>query len=184
MASSWGRSIALLDRRRETPLAGWPPFSPRARSRWLLLLLPLGCPSASGGDTTHGSMSRRARGTLDDGERRGERVRAFLKRDSRTGADTPPHPRIFRLALPLPRSLTFSFFLCHFSPAAYLPLSLPRSLSRVRPFPRSPFSPVPLRRYAPTSGIATVTATTPIASCSLPHSRTEKAQPGAVDIDD
>lgn len=123
------------------------------RRRWLAAVLPsrsigvaaaasAGCPSA----TRHTGQCRGEHGahsTTASEER--ERVRAFLKRDSRTGADTPPHPRILRLALPLPlaHSLTFSFFLCRSSPAAYLPLSLARSLSRVRPFPRSPSSPSP-----------------------------------------
>jgi len=142
---------------------------------------------ASGSDTTHGSMSRRARGALeDDGERRErrrererekERVRAFLKRDSRTGADPPPHPRIFRLALLLPRSLSLFFplslslFFSHL--CIFLSRSLARSLSRVRPFFRSPFSPVLFLLYAPTSVVA-ATVTTPIASRSLPLTRERK----------
>jgi len=105
-------------------------------------------------------------------------VRAFLKRDSRTGADTPPHPQIFRLALLLPRSLSLFFLsLSLFSShlCIFLSRSLARSLSRVRPFFRSPFSPVLFLLYAPTSiAAATATATTPIASRSLPHSRLKR----------
>lgn len=99
----------------------------------MLLLLP-GYPSvvASGDDTIHGSMSQRAhtgrtRGRWKRAERERKRVRAFLKRDSRTSADTP-HPQILHHALPLPHSLSLSFSLT----LLQLPILLSRSLARSR----------------------------------------------------
>lgn len=155
VASSWV-SLSSIGAERRRWLAAVLPSS--ARSGWLMLLLlcwPLLLAVRRWWQTRHTGQCRGAhsRTTTANGERAGERARAFLKRDSRTGADTPPHPRIFRLAPPLPRahSLSPSLSLTSLRP----PIFLSRSLARSRACALSlalPFSPPALSRpYVPAS---------------------------------
>lgn len=84
--------------------------------------------------------------------RGGEREKAFLKRDSRTGADTPPHPRIFRLALSHSLSLLLSTL------PAFLPHSPVRSRACALSLSFFPSFPFLLLFCAPTN-VATAAAT-------------------------
>lgn len=151
-AESWRVEESERGSERDSLASSWVSLPSRGaeRRRWLAVrrLLPsrsIGVAAAAGfrwlcvrrrHDTRvtvggkHGAHSRTW--TSRRAKRARERARAFLKRDSRTGADTPPPPRIFRPALPLPRShsLSPSLPLSRFPPAAYPPLSLTLARSR------------------------------------------------------